>query len=184
MKAVEEIRELVTTEVSKKELARLNGNIEAGQQTGESGASSGNVEQSPNGSDQQNSTKVTALEIKVRTFEGIATTLHRETERILNVLDENKKEIEDAKKLNEEKTRKIMELEKKLANSDVQVTQLTQRLLSCEVASYNGELVWRLDNWKEHREKAVSGVITSIFSPPFYTSKYGYKMCVRYVLLF
>jgi hypothetical protein len=178
MKAVENIRELVTTEISKKEDVRLT----SGPQSGDSGVSSGSEAQSSNGNDQQNNTKVTTLEIKVRTFEGIATTLHKETERILNVLDEHKKEIDDAKRMNDEKSRKIMELERKLANNEVQVTKLTQRVLSYEVASYNGEIVWRLDNWGEHREKAVSGAVTSIFSPPFYTSKYGYKMCVRYVL--
>lgn len=130
-------------------------------------------------STETDATKIQTLEIKVGTFEGIVTTLHREAERILGVLDDRQVEMDDLKKENEEKSQKIRELERKLANSEVHVMQLNQRVLSSDVCSYNGELVWRIDKWSEQRAKAVAGSVTSVFSPPFYTSKYGYKMCVR-----
>lgn len=125
--------------------------------------------------------KLAAVEIKVGTFEGIVTTLHREIERVLNVLDDRQKDMESIKRDCEEKANKIEELERKLAYSEVQVTQLSQNVLSKDNCSFNGELVWRIENWSEVRAKAVAGTVTSLFSPPFYTSKYGYKMCVRYV---
>lgn len=125
--------------------------------------------------------KFAAVEIKVGTFEGIVTTLHREIERVLNVLDDRQKDMEIIKRDCEEKAKKIEELERKLAYSEVQVTQLSQNVLSKDNCSFNGELVWRIENWSEVRAKAVAGTVTSLFSPPFYTSKYGYKMCVRYV---
>lgn len=125
--------------------------------------------------------KFSAVEIKVGTFEGIVTTLHREIERVLNVLDDRQKDMEIIKRDCEEKANKIEELERKLAYSEVQVTQLSQNVLSKDNCSFNGELVWRIENWSEVRAKAVAGTVTSLFSPPFYTSKYGYKMCVRYV---
>ncbi|XP_061169632.1 TNF receptor-associated factor 2-like [Saccostrea echinata] len=181
MNRLDKVKNLVSNE----EISRLRRELDqlkqvvstSDQQVGVNGPSVENVAQSSN--ENQNITRITALEIKVRTFEGIATTLHKETERILNVLDENKKEIEDVKRVSEEKTQKIKELERKLANSEVQVIQLTQKVLACGVTSINGELIWRLENWKERQAQALAGEVTSIFSPPFYTSQYGYKMCVR-----
>lgn len=123
--------------------------------------------------------KFSAVEIKVGTFEGIVTTLYRDIERVLNVLDDRQKDMEMIKRDSEGKAKKIEELERKLAYSEVQVTQLSQNVFSKDNCSFNGELVWRIENWSEVRAKAVAGTVTSLFSLPFYTSKYGYKMCVR-----
>ena len=48
-----------------------------------------------------------------------------------------------------------------------------------EIPSYNGELIWRIPNFKKHQEDAESHQFLSIYSLPFYTSRYGYKMCLR-----
>ena len=56
------------------------------------------------------------------------------------------------------------------------------RLQLLERATYNGDLVWKIDDFKRRRREAVDGVTLSLYSTPFYTSRHGYKMCARVYL--
>ena len=56
------------------------------------------------------------------------------------------------------------------------------RLQLLEKATYNGVLLWKIDNFARRRKEAVDGVTMSLYSIPFYTSRHGYKMCARVYL--
>lgn len=43
----------------------------------------------------------------------------------------------------------------------------------------NGSYTWRIENFTQCRQDAVTGVATEMYSPAFYTSQDGYKLCVR-----
>ena len=43
---------------------------------------------------------------------------------------------------------------------------------------YGSQLIWKIDNYKEKLSEAKSGKKTTIYSPPFLTSRHGYKMAV------
>ncbi|WP_354022156.1 hypothetical protein [Endozoicomonas lisbonensis] len=47
------------------------------------------------------------------------------------------------------------------------------------VHSYNGQLLWRIDNYQRSRQDAINGVKTALYSPVFYSGQYGYKMCAK-----
>ena len=51
-----------------------------------------------------------------------------------------------------------------------------------EMPSTDGTLMWKISNFAQQRQDAVSGRRTSFYSPSFYTSRYGYKMCARIYL--
>ena len=53
------------------------------------------------------------------------------------------------------------------------------RLQLLERATYNGSLMWKIDDFKRRRKEAVDGATMSLYSSPFYTSRHGYKMCTR-----
>ena len=53
------------------------------------------------------------------------------------------------------------------------------RLQLLERATYNGILIWKIDDFKRRRKEAVDGVTMSLYSSPFYTSRHGYRMCAR-----
>ncbi|KAK3087655.1 hypothetical protein FSP39_008816 [Pinctada imbricata] len=117
-----------------------------------------------------------ALELKVSTFEGIVTTLHREIERCLTHLDG----IERGNSGNSGPVaQRVEQLERALAQKDKENMELKQYIDDKLSATYDGEHVWRIENWSKLRKDAMSGMRTSIFSVPFYTSRHGYKMCVR-----
>ena len=54
--------------------------------------------------------------------------------------------------------------------------------LTLQRATYNGILLWKIDDFTQHKREAVDGVTLSLYSTPFYTSQHGYKMCVRVYL--
>ena len=56
------------------------------------------------------------------------------------------------------------------------------RLQLLERATYNGILIWKIDDFERRRKEAVDGVTMSLYSSPFYTSRHGYKMCARIYL--
>ena len=47
----------------------------------------------------------------------------------------------------------------------------------------NGMSLWKMPQFSQRMEDARSGKYTSIFSLPFYSSRYGYKMCLRLYIL-
>ena len=42
--------------------------------------------------------------------------------------------------------------------------------------------LWKISDVEQHKQDAIAGRITSLYSPPFYTAKNGYKMCIRVYL--
>ena len=57
------------------------------------------------------------------------------------------------------------------------------RLSLIENSNYDGTMVWKIPQFSQRMSDARSGKYTSIFSLPFYTSRYGYKMCLRLYIL-
>ena len=51
-----------------------------------------------------------------------------------------------------------------------------------EVSCYDGLLLWKVSDYARRRNDAVTGRQTSFYSPTFYTSRHGYKMCARLYL--
>ncbi|XP_044174918.1 TNF receptor-associated factor 6-like isoform X3 [Acropora millepora] len=43
----------------------------------------------------------------------------------------------------------------------------------------NGSYIWKIENYRQRRQDALSGIATALHSPAFYTSLYGYKLCLR-----
>ena len=74
------------------------------------------------------------------------------------------------------------DLHKTLAMSQVSLLTLEERLINQEKLSHNGTFLWKISNFCERMQEAKSGRQTSIYSPPFYSDRYGYKMCARLYL--
>lgn len=43
---------------------------------------------------------------------------------------------------------------------------------------YGSQLVWKIENYSEKLEEARTGRKTTIYSPPFLTSRHGYKLAL------
>lgn len=65
---------------------------------------------------------------------------------------------------------------------DTRLAAIDMRVLSMECISYDGVLRWKLENFGRRFREAVNGTMPSLYSPPFCTSRSGYKMCARIYL--
>ena len=59
------------------------------------------------------------------------------------------------------------------------VRDLTTERAQQAIDSYNGTLVWKIESYQRKRQDAINGVKTTLYSPPFYSAQYGYKMCAK-----
>ena len=58
------------------------------------------------------------------------------------------------------------------------MSELELQLQASLASTYNGSFLWRIPDVKKRKRDAMDGRITSIYSPPFYTGRNGYKMCI------
>ena len=71
------------------------------------------------------------------------------------------------------------ELEKQVSMLKVHVSELELQLQASLASTHNGSFLWRIPDISRRRRDAIEERITSIYSPPFYTGRNGYKMCIR-----
>uniref|UniRef100_A0A8C0GLX5 MATH domain-containing protein n=1 Tax=Chelonoidis abingdonii TaxID=106734 RepID=A0A8C0GLX5_CHEAB len=69
-----------------------------------------------------------------------------------------------------------------LALKDVMISNLGARVEALEQTSYNGQFLWRLPDIGRKMQQALSRQTPALNSPPFYTSRYGYKLCLKVYL--
>ena len=69
-----------------------------------------------------------------------------------------------------------------LALRNVMLTDLDESVRQQEVSSHDGILLWKITEFAKKRQDAASGQQTSFYSPCFFTSRHGYKMCARIYL--
>jgi len=65
---------------------------------------------------------------------------------------------------------------------DIRLAELSLRLQCMETTNYDGVLIWKICEYRRRRREATTGNTLSLYSQPFYTSRYGYKMCARVYL--
>ncbi len=77
----------------------------------------------------------------------------------------------------------VAKLEKQLRTKNAELEDRDFRLSLIENSSFDGTMVWKIPQFEQRMADAKSGKYTSIFSLPFYTGRYGYKMCLRLYIL-
>ena len=78
--------------------------------------------------------------------------------------------------------RRIESIEQTVVLSAVSLADLEEYVKQQEFSSYDGQLLWRISDYARKRNEAVTGQQVSFYSPCFFTSRYGYKMCARIYL--
>ncbi|XP_038642144.1 TNF receptor-associated factor 3-like isoform X2 [Scyliorhinus canicula] len=76
----------------------------------------------------------------------------------------------------------VIQHDRMLSVHEVRLAEIDLRFQLLETASYNGKLVWKIRDYTRRKQEAVSGKTLSLYSQPFYTSSFGYKMCARVYL--
>ncbi|KAL9955416.1 hypothetical protein ACROYT_G036739 [Oculina patagonica] len=102
--------------------------------------------------------------------------LSTRTERQRNEIDEMRHSITA---LTNAVHRLEQQIKESFARQERPLQEMSIRSLECERRFCNGTYIWRIDNYTQCREDAINEVMTTIYSPSFYTSPYGYKLCMR-----
>ena len=72
--------------------------------------------------------------------------------------------------------------ERQVGLQDVKMAEFDLRLQVQETVSYDGMLMWKIKDYARRKNEAINGKTLSLYSQPFYTSRFGYKMCARVYL--
>ncbi|NWR89570.1 TRAF2 factor, partial [Furnarius figulus] len=123
-----------------------------------------------------------ALERKTVTFENIVCVLNREVERVsLTAEAYSRQHRLDQEKI-ETLSNKVRQLERSIGLKDLAMAEMEEKIRNMEASTYDGVFIWKITEFARKRQEAITGRSPAIFSPAFYTSKYGYKMCLRVYL--
>nr|XP_033816637.1 TNF receptor-associated factor 2 isoform X2 [Geotrypetes seraphini]XP_033816638.1 TNF receptor-associated factor 2 isoform X2 [Geotrypetes seraphini]XP_033816639.1 TNF receptor-associated factor 2 isoform X2 [Geotrypetes seraphini]XP_033816640.1 TNF receptor-associated factor 2 isoform X2 [Geotrypetes seraphini]XP_033816641.1 TNF receptor-associated factor 2 isoform X2 [Geotrypetes seraphini] len=126
--------------------------------------------------------KIETLDQKTVTFENIVCVLNREVERISIMIEAyNRQHRMDQEKI-ESLSMKVRQLERTIGLKDLVIAEMEQRISDAEVTSYDGIFIWKIADFARKRQEAIAGRCPAMFSPAFYTSKYGYKLRLRIYL--
>lgn len=119
--------------------------------------------------------KVTELETRQKTLENIVSVLSREL---------NRREA-PGDTLGEAMAR-ILSLEEKvehqkslLAMKDMVISSLVSRINTLEQTTYDGCFLWKIPEVGLRMQEAQAEIWPALYSPSFYTSRYGYKLCLK-----
>uniref|UniRef100_A0A3Q2D6Z1 TNF receptor-associated factor n=1 Tax=Cyprinodon variegatus TaxID=28743 RepID=A0A3Q2D6Z1_CYPVA len=122
------------------------------------------------------------LEKKVIALENIVCVLNREVERSSLTLEA----FAHQHRLDQEKienlSNRVRQLERTVTMRDLQLSETDQVVRELQHCTYDGIFVWKITDFSRRRQDAVAGRTPAMFSPAFYSSKYGYKMCLRLYL--
>ena len=78
---------------------------------------------------------------------------------------------------------KISELENQMRSRNAELEDRNFRLSLIENSNHDGTMIWKIPQFSQRKADVVNGKYTSIFSLPFYTGRYGYKMCLRLYIM-
>ena len=78
--------------------------------------------------------------------------------------------------------RRMESVEHNLALRNVVLSDIEEHVQQQQVSTYDGTLLWKISDFARRRNDAITGRQTSTYSPCFYTSQHGYKMCARLYL--
>ncbi|KAL5009326.1 hypothetical protein ScPMuIL_014907, partial [Solemya velum] len=76
----------------------------------------------------------------------------------------------------------LQQHDRELGIHDIRLAELDLRFQVLETASYDGTLLWKIRDYGRRKQEAVTGKTLSLYSQPFHSSRFGYKMCARVYL--
>ena len=77
----------------------------------------------------------------------------------------------------------IKKLERTIQSKSAELEDRDFRLSLIENSNYDGTMIWKIPQFSQRKADAENGKYTSIFSLPFYSDRYGYKMCLRLYIM-
>eukprot|EP00076_Gallus_gallus_P031732 XP_024997270.1 TNF receptor-associated factor 1 isoform X6 [Gallus gallus] len=125
---------------------------------------------------------ISELENKLHVFENIVAVLNKEVETSNLEITAFRRQSELDQNVIRGLELKIAELHHCLTQKDAGLSRLHKSLVFSEQTSYDGVFLWKITDVNQKLQDSVTGRVVSLYSPAFYTAKYGYKVCLRIYL--
>ena len=170
---IREHSERITSLERKVATGNLTAAVPSAQVTGDSAGSVPNIEITR---------RVNNLENKTADHEVLLVESNRSIEQANRDVGNVRRLVETVQETIRRVERRIESIEHTLALRNVTLADLEEYIRQQEFSSYDGQLLWKITEFARRRNEAVSGQQISFYSPCFYTSRYGYKMCARIYL--
>ena len=126
--------------------------------------------------------RLTNLENKTADHEVLLVENNRTALETSREVGNVKRPVESIQETARRTERRMETIEHTLALRNVTLADLEDYVRQQEFSSYDGQLLWKITEYARKRNEAVSGQQVSFYSPCFFTSRYGYKMCARIYL--
>ena len=126
--------------------------------------------------------RVTNVENKTADHEVLLVENNRTMEEVRRDVGNVKRQLDTTQESSRRHDRRIESIEHTLALRNVTLADLEEYVRQQEFSSYDGQLLWKVSDYARRRNDAVTGQQVSFYSPCFYTSRCGYKMCARIYL--
>ena len=126
--------------------------------------------------------RITTEEGKTANLELLLVEANRLNEELQRKVSTVARQQESSNGTTDRLQRQFESMSHSLALRNVMLTDLDEYVRQQEVSSHDGILLWKITEFAKKRQDAVSGQQTSFYSPCFFTSRYGYKMCARIYL--
>ncbi|XP_053157764.1 TNF receptor-associated factor 2-like [Hemicordylus capensis] len=123
--------------------------------------------------------KVVELETRQKTLENIVSVLSRELDRREEVPGDRLGEAMARILCLEEK---VEQQDALLALKDMMISNLAARVHTLEQTTYDGHFLWKVPEVGFRTREAQIGNRPALYSPWFYTSRYGYKLSLKLFL--
>ena len=129
-----------------------------------------------------NTRRLTNLDNRTADHEVLLVENNRTVEEVRRDMGNMKRQLDTTQESTRRHDRRIESIEHTLALRNVTLADLEEYVKQQEFSSYDGQLLWRISDYGRKRNDAVTGQQVSFYSPCFFTSRYGYKMCARIYL--
>ncbi|XP_064401644.1 TNF receptor-associated factor 3-like isoform X2 [Halichondria panicea] len=100
-----------------------------------------------------------------------------------NKTDDLKSEISKIRSELQSRLQPVTDAVVKAESSIIQLqdglSEVSLLLQTLQAASYDGTFIWKIPEVTRRRQEARTGKTVSLYSAPFYTSRHGYKLCLR-----
>ncbi|KAJ8414045.1 hypothetical protein AAFF_G00066430 [Aldrovandia affinis] len=119
------------------------------------------------------------LQQRVHVYENIVTVLNREVEKTQLSMTALLQQHQNNQDIIQHLETQVSEQQLKLSVKDAIISSMCQRISAQEDVSYTGTFLWRLCDVSKKMAEAASGQRSNLYSPAFYTTRYGFKVCMR-----
>ncbi len=110
-----------------------------------------------------------SLDHKIALIDNKTDDLKSEISKILSELQSRLQPVTDA----------VVKAESAIIQLQDGLSEVSLLLQTLQAASYDGTFIWKIPEVTRRRQEARTGKTVSLYSAPFYTSRHGYKLCLR-----